>query len=365
MTPTKKLLITGGAGFIGSALIRHVIQNTSYQILNLDKLTYAASLASVACVKDHPRYQFVQADILDADTLNRILKQYQPDAVIHLAAETHVDRSLDGPGNFIHTNIVGTYTLLEASRAYWQLLPRPRQASFRFHHVSTDEVYGDLHDSTALFLETSPYAPSSPYSASKASADHLVRAWHRSYGLPVTLSTCSNNYGPYQFPEKLIPHIVLNALQGWTLPIYGSGKQIRDWLHVNDHASALVRVLERGKIGETYNIGAHQEKQNIDIVHALCDLLNELAPNRPAGVNDYAELIRFVDDRAGHDQRYAIDTHKIETELDWKPTWEFNAGLRSTVQWYLNHPHWWQPILEHRYQLERLGNRAPARPHTP
>lgn len=356
MSTTRKLLITGGAGFIGSALVRHVIRATPYHVLNLDKLTYAGSLASVASVNEHPRYQFVQADITDANALTQILQHYRPDAIMHLAAETHVDRSLAGPSQFIHTNIVGTYTLLEACREYWQQLPSTAQQDFRFHHVSTDEVYGDLCDSKALFLETSPYAPSSPYSASKASADHLVRAWHRSYGLPVVISTCSNNYGPYQFPEKLIPHMVLSALAGQALPIYGSGLQIRDWLYVEDHAQALLQVMERGQTGHTYNIGGKSEKRNLDVVHTLCQLLEELAPHKPAGVQYYSDLIQFVDDRAGHDQRYAVDTQKIEAELGWTPTTSFDSGLRHTLQWYLDQQHWWQTILDHRYRLERPGH---------
>lgn len=349
------ILVTGGAGFIGSALIRHLIQATEHHVLNVDKLTYAGNLESLAAVQNDPRYQFAQHDIQDAAAIQALLRKFQPDAIMHLAAESHVDRSLDGPAAFIQTNIVGTSTLLECSRHYWNELPEPKKSRFRFHHISTDEVYGDLHNTDDLFVETTPYAPSSPYSASKASSDHLVRAWQRSYGLPTLISNCSNNYGPYHFPEKLIPHMILNALKAQALPIYGEGKQIRDWLYVEDHVRALLTVLEKGQVGETYNIGGHNEQQNIHVVQQICTLLEELAPEKPKGLRHYADLITFVQDRPGHDQRYAIDAGKIERELGWKPQETFETGLRKTVQWYLENSGWWERILNGRYQLHRLG----------
>ncbi|OSI18423.1 dTDP-glucose 4,6-dehydratase [Neisseria dumasiana] len=350
-----KFLITGGAGFIGSAVIRHIINHTQDSVVNLDKLTYAGNLESLASVADNPRYTFEQADICDRSALEWIFLHHQPDAVMHLAAESHVDRSIDGPAAFIETNIVGTYTLLEAARAYWQNMPSEKQASFRFHHISTDEVYGDLHGTDDLFTETTPYAPSSPYSASKASSDHLVRAWRRTYGLPCLITNCSNNYGPYHFPEKLIPLMILNAIGGRPLPVYGNGLQIRDWLFVEDHARALYAVITQGKIGETYNIGGHNEKTNLEVVQTVCKLLEELMPEKPAGVRAYEDLITFVEDRPGHDVRYAIDAAKINHELGWKPEETFESGIRKTVAWYLNNRGWWQRVLDGSYRLERLG----------
>ena len=351
-----KILVTGGAGFIGSAVVRHIINNTQDSVINLDKLTYAGNLDSIASVADNERYAFVQADICDRAALDKIFAEHQPDAIMHLAAESHVDRSIDSAGEFIHTNIVGTFTLLEAARAYYQTLPENRKAQFRFHHISTDEVYGDLHGTDDLFTEITPYAPSSPYSASKASSDHLVRAWRRTYGLPTIVTNCSNNYGCYHFPEKLIPHMILNALDGKPLPVYGDGKQIRDWLYVEDHARALYLVVTQGKIGETYNIGGFNEKQNIEVVRTICELLEELAPNKPQGVAHYADLITHVTDRAGHDVRYAIDASKIQRELGWTPQETFESGIRKTVQWYLDNQAWWQRVLDGSYKLERLGN---------
>lgn len=350
-----KILVTGGAGFIGSALVRYLIEHTEHSVVNLDKLTYAGNLASLADIADNTRYQFIQLDINDVAGLNAVLLQHQPDLVMHLAAESHVDRSIDGPSAFIQTNIVGTYNLLEACRAYWQQLAEPKKSAFRFHHISTDEVYGDLHGTEDLFTEDTPYAPSSPYSASKAASDHLVRAWHRTYGLPVLLTNCSNNYGPYHFPEKLIPLMILNALAGKALPVYGKGNQVRDWLYVEDHARALYQVVTKGVVGETYNIGGHNEQQNIDVVQGICGLLEELAPTKPAGVAFYRDLITYVKDRPGHDLRYAIDAGKIERELGWTPSESFESGLRKTVLWYLNNRQWWQAVLDGSYQLERLG----------
>lgn len=349
------LLITGGAGFIGSALIRHLIQNTDERVVNLDKLTYAGNLQSLAAVADNPRYTFEQADICDRAALERIFAKHQPRAVMHLAAESHVDRSIDSAGEFIHTNIVGTFTLLEAARAYWGSLNDAQKAAFRFHHISTDEVYGDLHGTSDLFTETTPYAPSSPYSASKASSDHLVRAWQRTYGLPTLITNCSNNYGPCHFPEKLIPHIILNALSGKPLPVYGDGSQIRDWLYVEDHARALYQVVTQGKVGETYNIGGHNEKTNLEVVRTVCALLEELAPEKPAGVAKYEDLITFVKDRPGHDARYAIDAAKIARDLGWQPQETFDTGIRKTVAWYLENRDWWQNVLNGSYRLQRLG----------
>ena len=351
-----KLLITGGAGFIGSALVRHVIQNTSDSVVNVDKLTYAGNLESLAPVAGDARYAFEQVDICDRAGLDRVFAQHQPDAVMHLAAESHVDRSIDGPAAFIDTNIVGTYTLLEAARTYWSGLDAGKKSAFRFHHISTDEVYGDLHGSDDLFTETTPYSPSSPYSASKAASDHLVRAWLRTYGLPTIVTNCSNNYGPYHFPEKLIPLMILNALDGKPLPVYGDGRQIRDWLFVEDHARALYQVITRGEVGETYNIGGHNEKANIEVVHTICALLEELVPEKPAGVAHYADLITFVTDRPGHDVRYAIDAAKIGRELGWQPQETFESGIRKTVQWYLNNRSWWQHVLDGSYRMERLGS---------
>ncbi len=350
-----RILITGGAGFIGSALIRHLLQNTEHHVLNLDKLTYAGNLESLASVAGNPRYRFAQLDIADQPQVRALLDDFQPEAIMHLAAESHVDRSIDGPSAFIQTNIVGTYALLEATRGYWQGLADEAKQAFRFHHISTDEVYGDLHGVDDLFTETTPYAPSSPYSASKAASDHLVRAWQRTYNLPVLITNCSNNYGPYHFPEKLIPLVILNALEGKPLPVYGNGAQIRDWLFVEDHARALLKVVTEGKVGETYNIGGHNEQQNIDVVRSICALLEELAPGKPAGVERYEQLITFVKDRPGHDLRYAIDASKIERELGWIPEETFASGLRKTVQWYLNNLDWCRHVQDGSYQRERLG----------
>ena len=351
-----RILITGGAGFIGSALIRHLIENTEHEVLNLDKLTYAGNLESLTSIASNSRYEFVQADIVDQATVSAVLARFEPQAIMHLAAESHVDRSIDGPSDFIQTNIVGTYSLLEAARAYWQKLDEPAKRAFRFHHISTDEVYGDLHGVDDLFTETTSYAPSSPYSASKAASDHLVRAWQRTYGLPVLLTNCSNNYGPFHFPEKLIPLVILNALAGKPLPVYGDGLQVRDWLFVEDHARALLKVVTEGVVGETYNIGGHNEQKNIDVVRGICALLEELAPQRPAGVAQFTDLITFVKDRPGHDQRYAIDASKIERELGWTPEETFETGLRKTVQWYLHNLEWCRRVQDGSYQGERLGN---------
>ncbi|MBC3413855.1 dTDP-glucose 4,6-dehydratase [Pseudomonas sp. SWRI51] len=352
-----RILVTGGAGFIGSALIRHLIENTDHEVLNLDKLTYAGNLESLQPIASNSRYEFVQADIADTPVVSAVLQRFQPDAIMHLAAESHVDRSIDGPAAFIQTNIVGTYALLESTRAWWSTLPDAQRTAFRFHHISTDEVYGDLHGVDDLFTETTPYAPSSPYSASKAASDHLVRAWQRTYGLPVLITNCSNNYGPYHFPEKLIPLTILNALAGKPLPVYGNGEQVRDWLYVEDHARALLKVVSAGTVGETYNIGGHNEQKNIDVVRELCALLEELAPERrPAGIAHYAELITFVRDRPGHDLRYAIDASKIERELGWAPDETFSTGLRKTVQWYLANLDWCTNVQNGSYQGERLGN---------
>lgn len=353
-----RILVTGGAGFIGSALVRHLLNETDHEVLNLDKLTYAGNLESLASIEGHPRYRFLKADIADSEAVSNALAQFQPDAIMHLAAESHVDRSIDGPAAFIQTNIVGTYALLESTRAYWSSLDAERKAAFRVHHISTDEVYGDLHGVDDLFTETTPYAPSSPYSASKAASDHLVRAWHRTYGLPVLLTNCSNNYGPYHFPEKLIPLMILNALEGKPLPVYGDGLQVRDWLFVEDHARALVEVVTRGQVGETYNIGGHNEQKNIEVVRGICALLEELAPAKPAGIARFEDLITHVKDRPGHDLRYAIDAGKIERELGWKPQETFYSGLRKTVQWYLDNLEWCRHVQDGSYQRERLGAHA-------
>ncbi|WBE25083.1 dTDP-glucose 4,6-dehydratase [Denitrificimonas caeni] len=395
-----KILVTGGAGFIGSAVIRHIIDNTQDSVVNLDKLTYAGNLESLTEVSDNERYAFEQVDICNRAELDRVFKEHQPDAIMHLAAESHVDRSIDGPAEFIETNIVGTYTLLEAARAYWDELNSERKQAFRFHHISTDEVYGDLphpndEDSNAidgqdlpLFTETTAYAPSSPYSASKASSDHLVRAWLRTYGFPTLITNCSNNYGPFHFPEKLIPLVILNALEGKPLPIYGKGDQIRDWLYVEDHARALYKVVTEGKIGETYNIGGHSEKQNIEVVETICAILDELRPRETATsqaphsddeviasnnevienvppviasaakqstASSYKSLITYVTDRPGHDRRYAIDASKIANELNWHPEETFESGIRKTVQWYLDNQQWCKNVQDGSYQRERLG----------
>ena len=347
-----KILVTGGAGFIGSAVIRHILADTADSVVNLDKLTYAGNLQSLASVEGNPHYAFERVDICDGPQLDLVFQQHRPDAVMHLAAESHVDRSIDGPAAFIETNIVGTYTLLEASRRYWQALDAAGKARFRFHHISTDEVYGDLESDDAPFTELTPYAPSSPYAASKASADHLARAWHRTYDLPVIVTNCSNNYGPYHFPEKLIPLMILTAREGKPLPVYGNGQQIRDWLYVEDHARALYRVITRGQAGKTYNIGGHNELQNIEVVHAICDLLDELAPSTR---HPYRSLITHVSDRPGHDRRYAIDAGKIQRELGWVPRETFTSGIRKTVRWYLDNRDWCRRVQDGIYQRERLG----------
>jgi dTDP-glucose 4,6-dehydratase len=355
-----KILITGGAGFIGSAVIRHIIRSTENSVVNVDKLTYAGNLDSLAEVSGNERYIFEQVDICHCEELKQVFSDHQPDCVMHLAAESHVDRSIDGPAAFIETNIVGTYTLLEVVRNYWNGLDLERKGRFRFHHISTDEVYGDLEGPEDLFTEETPYAPSSPYSASKASSDHLVRAWRRTYGLPTLVTNCSNNYGPYHFPEKLIPLMILNALEGKPLPVYGKGNQVRDWLYVEDHARALYKVVTDGEVGETYNVGGHNEKQNIEVVHTICALLEELAPqNRHslAGGNPegFLGLITYVKDRPGHDLRYAIDASKIQRELGWQPEETFKSGIRKTIQWYLDNLEWCRRVQDGSYQRERLG----------
>ncbi|CAI0996839.1 dTDP-glucose 4,6-dehydratase [Serratia quinivorans] len=351
----KRILVTGGAGFIGSAVVRHIIEATQDSVLVVDKLTYAGNLESLSVIADNPRYSFEQVDICDRAALDRVFAEYQPDVIMHLAAESHVDRSIDGPAAFIETNVVGTYTMLEAARHYWQPLDAEKKQSFRFHHISTDEVYGDLHGTDDLFTETTPYSPSSPYSASKASSDHLVRAWLRTYGLPTLVTNCSNNYGPYHFPEKLIPLVILNAVAGKPLPVYGNGAQVRDWLYVEDHARALYQVVTEGVVGETYNIGGHNERKNIEVVQTICDLLEELAPNKPQGVEKYRDLITYVKDRPGHDMRYAIDAGKIDRELGWRPQETFESGIRKTVSWYLNNETWWRRVQDGSYTGERLG----------
>lgn len=350
-----KILVTGGAGFIGSAVIRYILAETGDEVLNVDLLTYAGNLSSLPAAIDNPGYQFSQTDICDQEALSRLFSSFQPDAVMHLAAESHVDRSIDGPGAFIQTNVVGTYSLLQAALDYWRSLPGDRASEFRFHHISTDEVYGDLHGKHEMFTEETSYKPSSPYSASKAASDHLVRAWGRTYGLPVLITNCSNNYGPYHFPEKLIPHMILNALEGKPLPVYGDGQQVRDWLYVEDHAKALYRVVTQGAVGETYNIGGHNEKTNLEVVETICELLEQLVESRPKGVQRFKDLIEFVADRPGHDLRYAIDATKIERELGWTPDNTFESGIRRTVEWYLNNRDWWQAVLDGSYRLDRLG----------
>ena len=346
----NRILVTGGTGFIGSAVIRQLVMETGATVVNLDMLTYAANPASLADVAGHPRYVFERADICDGAALARIFAKHRPDAVMHLAAESHVDRSIDGPGAFMDTNIIGTYRLLEAARAYWSGLTGVARAAFRFHHISTDEVFGSL-GAEGFFTETTPYQPRSPYSASKAASDHLVRAWHETYGLPVVLTNCSNNYGPYQFPEKLIPLMILKGVSGQKLPVYGKGENVRDWLYVEDHARALRLVLERGRIGESYNIGGHCERTNLSVVHTLCALLDELSP----GGAPHECLISFVADRPGHDLRYAIDAGRIERELGWRPQESFETGMRKTVEWYLGNRGWWQAIIDGSYQGQRLG----------
>jgi dTDP-glucose 4,6-dehydratase len=350
-----KILVTGGAGFIGSALARYIINNTEDTIMVVDALTYSGNLDSLKEIENSPRYKFVQCNILDAKKLEEIFSDFKPSKVMHLAAESHVDRSIDGPKQFIDTNITGTFNLLEISKEYFNKLDPDKKSKFRFHHISTDEVYGDLVEGDDLFTEETSYAPSSPYSATKAASDHLVRAWARTYKLPTLITNCSNNYGPFHFPEKLIPHIILNAINGKKLPIYGDGSQIRDWLYVEDHVHALYTVLCNGIIDETYNIGGHNEIANIDVVLMICDLLEELVPNKPEGVNAYKDLISFVKDRPGHDTRYAIDATKIQNQLKWVPAESFESGLRKTVTWFLDNKNWWERVLSGDYQLKRLG----------
>ena len=349
---SKRILVTGGAGFIGSAVVRQAIRETDHQVMVVDKLTYAGNLDSLAPVSNDPRYSFVRADIGDAPKMRDLFEQYRPDAVMHLAAESHVDRSIDGPGEFIQTNVVGTFTLLQAALGFWRTLPEAQQKAFRFHHISTDEVFGSLGDE-GLFCETTAYDPRSPYSASKAASDHLVRAWHHTYGLPVVVTNCSNNYGPYHFPEKLIPLVIINALEGLKLPVYGKGANVRDWLYVDDHARALLAVVTRGTVGETYCVGGRCEKANIDVVRTICALMDELAPSAKIGPRE--NLITYVADRPGHDMRYAIDASHIADTLGWEPRETFESGLRKTVEWYLANRTWWERIRSGVYRGERLG----------
>jgi dTDP-glucose 4,6-dehydratase len=351
----KRILVTGGAGFIGSAVTRHLVAATDHNVLVLDKLTYAGNLDSLAPIESHPGYGFVQADILDAPKVREIITSFRPDIIMHLAAESHVDRSIDGPGEFIQTNVVGTYTLLQAALCYRNTLSGADKDAFRFHHVSTDEVFGSL-GAEGHFTESTAYDPRSPYSASKAASDHLVRAWHHTYGLPVVISNCSNNYGPYHFPEKLIPLVILNALEGKPLPVYGDGSNVRDWLYVEDHARALLLIAERGRVGESYNVGGHNEKTNLEVVRTICAILDEIAPNAQIGPRE--QLITFVKDRPGHDQRYAIDATKIGQDLGWTPQETFETGLRKTVRWYLDNRAWWERIRSGVYRGERLGTAA-------
>ena len=350
------LFITGGAGFIGSAVVRFLINRTNHTVVNIDKLTYAGNLSSLDSISSASRYHFIKADICNQSAIKAAFEKYQPDAIMHLAAESHVDRSIDGPADFIQTNIVGTFTLLETAREYWQRLSMDKKESFRFHHISTDEVFGDLNDLDAeKFTERTPYNPSSPYSASKASSDHLVRAWFRTYGLPVIVTNCSNNYGPYHFPEKLIPLMILNALEGQPLPVYGKGDQIRDWLYVDDHARALYKVITEGRVGETYNIGGRNEKKNLEVVTTICQLLDNLVAKKPKGISHFNELITFVEDRPGHDNHYAIDTEKTEKELNWKPEETFASGMEKTVKWVLENKNWYSSVLKGKLEKKRLG----------
>ena len=355
MKNKKTVIVTGGAGFIGSALIRHIISYLDYKVINIDKLTYSGNLESLKSIEGNQNYIFEQIDICDEKSLNALLHNNKPDAVIHLAAESHVDRSIDGPAEFIQTNIVGTFNLLEHAKNYWQSLKGAKQDNFRFLHVSTDEVYGDLDQTDDFFTEDTPYDPSSPYSASKASSDHLVRAWNRTYNFPTLITNCSNNYGPFQFPEKLIPHMILSAIAGKKLPVYGDGKQIRDWLYVNDHVRALMNVLENGTIGETYNIGGNNEIQNIEVVNTICNILDELIPDRLNNISSFKDLITYVKDRPGHDVRYAIDASKIKNDLNWEPNEDFISGIRKTIEWYLANRSWSENIQDGSYKLERLG----------
>lgn len=351
-------LVTGGAGFIGSCVVRQLLENSKFSVVNIDSLTYSGNLESLKDVSQNDRYHFEKIDIRNKSALVNIFKKYKPDVVMHLAAESHVDRSIEGPENFLSTNIIGTFNLLEVAKEYWSDLLAEKKAQFRFHHISTDEVYGDLegHGKSSLFTENTPYNPSSPYSASKASSDHFVRAWNRTYKLPTIITNCSNNYGPFQFPEKLIPHVILNAIHGKPIPVYGNGMQIRDWLFVEDHVKALILVATNGVIGETYNIGGHNEKTNIEVIKAVCNLLETLAPKKPAGVKKYLDLINYVDDRPGHDLRYAIDASKIYNDLGWMPIESFESGIEKTVNWYLKNNDWWIRVLSGEYKLERIGS---------
>ena len=350
-----KIFITGGAGFIGSAVVRNIYNRKSHEAIVLDKLTYAGNLKSLPVAYRNNTNLFEHIDICDADSLNKAFLKHRPDSIMHLAAESHVDRSIESPDEFLSTNIIGTYKLLQASLTYFNQLDGKKKKDFRFHHVSTDEVYGDLDNPEDYFTEITPYAPSSPYSASKASSDHLVRAWHKTYGLPIVITNCSNNYGPYHFPEKLIPHILLNAIKGKPIPIYGDGSQIRDWLYVEDHADALIKVIESGITGETYNIGGFNEKKNIDVAIAICNLLEDLGAEKPLKVSYFNDLITFVEDRPGHDKRYAIDATKIKNELDWTPNESFDSGLKKTVEWFLKNEEWWKHVLSGEYKLDRVG----------
>lgn len=350
-----RYLITGGAGFIGSALVRHITKNLNNEVLNVDSLTYAGNLDSLASIENQPNYSFNKINICNFDVLRDAIHSFKPNYIMHLAAESHVDRSIDSPESFIQTNLIGTYNLLEATRFYLDSIPKDQQEIFRFHHISTDEVYGDLFGTTALFTEETPYSPSSPYSASKAGSDHLVRAWGRTFKIPFIVTNCSNNYGPFHFPEKLIPHTILNALHGKQIPVYGKGDQIRDWLYVEDHAKALDLVIQNGQVGETYNIGGYNEKKNIEVVEKICIILDELVAIKPKNIKSYKELISFVSDRPGHDKRYAIDSSKITSELGWMPNETFDTGLLKTVKWYLSNSDWWERVLNGKYRLDRIG----------
>ena len=350
-----RYLITGGAGFIGSALVRHITKNLNNEVLNVDSLTYAGNLDSLASIENQPNYSFNKINMCNFDVLRDAIHSFKPNYIMHLAAESHVDRSIDSPESFIQTNLIGTYNLLEATRFYLDSIPKDQQEIFRFHHISTDEVYGDLFGTTALFTEETPYSPSSPYSASKAGSDHLVRAWGRTFKIPFIVTNCSNNYGPFHFPEKLIPHTILNALHGKQIPVYGKGDQIRDWLYVEDHAKALDLVIQNGQVGETYNIGGYNEKKNIEVVEKICIILDELVAIKPKNIKSYKELISFVSDRPGHDKRYAIDSSKITSELGWMPNETFDTGLLKTVKWYLSNSDWWERVLNGKYRLDRIG----------